>query len=458
VRRDELSDACRTDCTLPSCGDSVVDYGQGEECDDGGTADGDGCSATCAVEVTGSCGDGVLDFDLGEECDDNNTDDGDGCSSTCQLEPVGAACGDGTQDADEECDDSNVLNYDTCNPTCNLTNTTTAFAGDQGTAGLLDGIGSAAQVGGYGALASDNDYVWFADGGNNVLRRIEIATAAVLTVAGDYPGGNSGDVDGDGLAARFAGLESIATDGTTIWVGDGGNRKIKSITAGAPFTVTTLAGNGTQACTDGVGNLAEFDDLRGLTYYNGYVYLLDGSCALLRRFDPTTNQVDTLAGQAYVTTGLDGYGLAATFNSPRYMASDNSGTLYIADTNGNKIRYYNTVTDYLGTFAGDGTSGYVDGIGTAARIHRPRGMTSDGTSIYFAEFNQHTIRQGVLGTYDVSTNCGQHCDGASPCNGGYTEGQAAAAEFDGPFGITFHYLSNSLFVLDGGNNLIRRIQ
>jgi cysteine-rich repeat protein len=436
----------------------VVDYGLDEECDDGNTTDGDGCSSTCAVEVTSSCGDGVLDFDLGEECDDNNNTDGDGCSSTCQLEVIGETCGDGTTDADEVCDDDNLLNYDTCNPTCNLINTTSSWVGNQGVSGLLDGIGNAAELGGYGALASDNTYIWFADGPNNVVRQINIATAGVLSVAGDYPNGNSGDVDADGLAARFAGLEAITTDGSTVWVSDGANRKIKSIMTIPPYTVTTVAGNGTQACTDGIGSAAEFNDLRGLTYYNGYIYLLDGACALLRRYDPATHEVVTLAGQAYVTTGLDGYGTSGTFNSPRYMTSDNSGTLYIADTNGNKIRYYNTVTDWLGTFAGDGTSGYVDGIGTAARIHRPRGMTSDGTSIYFVEFNQHSVRQGVLGTLDVSTNCGAHCGGSSPCAGGYVEGQAGAAVFDGPFGITYHFLSNTLFVLDGGNNLIRKIQ
>jgi cysteine-rich repeat protein len=56
----------------------------GEECDDGNTADGDGCSASCTNEVTPVCGDGILQS--GEECDDGNTADGDGCSATCATE------------------------------------------------------------------------------------------------------------------------------------------------------------------------------------------------------------------------------------------------------------------------------------------------------------------------------------------------------------------------------------
>ncbi|HVK77854.1 MAG TPA: DUF4215 domain-containing protein, partial [Kofleriaceae bacterium] len=67
---------------LDACGDGVVQGGIGEECDDGGTADGDGCSASCEIEVP--CGNGTLD--AGEQCDDGNDDSGDGCSETCALE------------------------------------------------------------------------------------------------------------------------------------------------------------------------------------------------------------------------------------------------------------------------------------------------------------------------------------------------------------------------------------
>ena len=73
----------------PVCGDGQ--QGPGEQCDDGNTQDGDGCSSTCQIEGGPFvCGDGHLD--PGEQCDDGNTQDGDGCSSQCQIEgapPVG---------------------------------------------------------------------------------------------------------------------------------------------------------------------------------------------------------------------------------------------------------------------------------------------------------------------------------------------------------------------------------
>jgi hypothetical protein len=359
----------------------------------------------------------------------------------------------------EVCDDGNLLNGDNCNPTCNLANTTTLFAGDPGTSGLIDGIGTAARFGGWGTMTTDGTYLWYIEWNDHVVRRIEISTAAVLTVAGDYPTGNSGDVDDAvGLNARFNGPEAITTDGNTLWVADAANHKLKEVGTDSPWPVTTVAGSGAAAVTDGFGTAAAFHDQRALTYYDGYVYSLDGTAAVLRRYDPVTTEVVTIAGQAYVTTGLDGYGTAATFESPRYMTSDNSGMLYISDTMGGKIRYYNTVTTYVGTFAGSGTAGYTDGIGPAAEIHSPRGMTSDGTSIYFTENLQDTIRQGVLGTYEISTNVGQHCDGTMPCDGSYNEGIGTAALLNSPVGLVFHYPSNSLFFFDSGNHVIRRIQ
>ncbi len=87
----------------PRCGDSFRTYP--EECDDGNTVSGDGCSADCKVEIgysctggsyknsaadvctaytTSVCGDGIVSGT--EECDDMNTANGDGCSSTCRLE------------------------------------------------------------------------------------------------------------------------------------------------------------------------------------------------------------------------------------------------------------------------------------------------------------------------------------------------------------------------------------
>jgi cysteine-rich repeat protein len=121
------------------CGDAVVI--SPETCDDGNADDGDGCSATCAIEEGFSCvdpgapcvriavcGDGVLDAP--ELCDDANLDPTDGCDAACRLlpgyscptpnAPCTTVCGDLLVRGDEQCDDGNDSPGDGCNAFCRV--------------------------------------------------------------------------------------------------------------------------------------------------------------------------------------------------------------------------------------------------------------------------------------------------------------------------------------------------
>lgn len=70
-------------CEAPICGNLLIQ--SGEQCDDGNTTSGDGCSATCQDEF---CGDGIDNDGTNEECDDANSDPTDGCTATCELARV----------------------------------------------------------------------------------------------------------------------------------------------------------------------------------------------------------------------------------------------------------------------------------------------------------------------------------------------------------------------------------
>jgi cysteine-rich repeat protein len=133
--------SCRTDCTLPRCGDRIIDGT--EECDDGNTTPNDGCSNICRLP---SCGDSVVQ--TGEECDDGDDDDTNACRNSCirprcgdgfvsigEVCDEGAAnssapdaicrtdckpqrCGDGVADSGEACDDGDTDNTDICTTVC----------------------------------------------------------------------------------------------------------------------------------------------------------------------------------------------------------------------------------------------------------------------------------------------------------------------------------------------------
>ena len=83
------ADACRTDCTLPTCGDGIVD--SDEECDDANFDDFDTCLGSC---VASRCGDGIVHEILGESCDDGNDIDDDTCTNGCAFGPAYVPCGD----------------------------------------------------------------------------------------------------------------------------------------------------------------------------------------------------------------------------------------------------------------------------------------------------------------------------------------------------------------------------
>ncbi|MDH3845549.1 MAG: PQQ-dependent sugar dehydrogenase, partial [Myxococcales bacterium] len=84
-------DGCTSSCMLEFCGDGLVNNAGTEACEPPGTAT---CTDDCAVR-TPSCGDGFLTPP--EECEDGNTANGDGCSSACTIE-VPPECGDGNTD------------------------------------------------------------------------------------------------------------------------------------------------------------------------------------------------------------------------------------------------------------------------------------------------------------------------------------------------------------------------
>jgi large repetitive protein len=114
---DDESSTTTNTMPMAVCGNGATEAG--EQCDDGNTDPGDGCSATCQNETTtGVCGDG--NPDAGEECDDGNTDDGDGCSAMCENEEIPPDCGNAIVETGEACDDGNDVQYDGCEEDCTV--------------------------------------------------------------------------------------------------------------------------------------------------------------------------------------------------------------------------------------------------------------------------------------------------------------------------------------------------
>ncbi|MEK6697641.1 MAG: Ig-like domain-containing protein, partial [Nitrospirota bacterium] len=211
------------------------------------------------------------------------------------------------------------------------------------------------------------------------------------------------------MSTTTAGLASgVATGSTTITATDpstsvqgsttlsvmlllGGS--VQGNTLNLANTVSTFAGSaGVNGHTDGTGTAARFYLPTGIATDGRNLYVTDTSNHTIRKVEIATGAVTTLAGLAPFSGSTNGTGTTARFNSPYGITTDGTN-LYVADTYNHIIRKVVIATGEVTTFAGmKGTSGSVDGTGTAAAFYYPYGITTDGTNLYVADTYNHTIR------------------------------------------------------------------
>ncbi len=221
--------------------------------------------------------------------------------------------------------------------------------------------------------------------------------------------------------------QGITTDGTVAYIADSSNDAIRKLDL-STGTVTTIAG-GHAGSSDGVGSAANFyfPDGVELDAPRNLLYIADTANSRIRVMDLTTGMVTTIAGSS--TTGWqDGVGSNAHFNHPYGMAITKDGsTLYIADVGDNAIRVLNTATDAVTTIAGP-AYGWHDGVGAKAQFFDPTGLalTPDESTLYITDFNNHLIRKLDIASATVTTIAGQ------PNVCGYHDGIGTAATLCSP--------------------------
>ncbi len=296
-------------------------------------------------------------------------------------------------------------------------------------------------------ITTDGIDVYVADMNNGAIRKVTIATGAVSTLAGAP--GVVGSSDGTGAAARFSNPCGITTDGSNLYVADRGSHTIRKV-AIAARTVSTLAGwPGAEGSADGRGAAARFFHPYGIATDGTNLYVADMFGQTIRRVAIATGTVTTLAGSPGLIGSSDGRGAEAKFYYPSGITTDGTN-LYVADKNNHTIRKVAIATGTVTTLAGSvGTVGSSDGTGAAARFRYPEGITTDGKNLYVADSENHTIRKVAIATRAVTTLAGKAGVAKS------ADGTGAAARFFSPFGIATD--GTDLYVADTYNHTIRRV-
>lgn len=288
-----------------------------------------------------------------------------------------------------------------------------------------------------------------ADSLNFRVRRVENGT--ITTVAGVGTAGSSGD-GGPALAAQFR-LDSIASDGTMLYINDRVNLFIRRVDATG--TITTYAGNG-QSGYHGERQAAISPKL-GHVYgiardAAGNLYLTDIDNDVVRKVDKS-GVITTVAGTGQA--GFSGDGGPATqarLDDPYDVDVDANGNIYIADLQNNRVRRVDT-TGTITTVAGNGNSGYGgDGVlATTTSVYAPFGIAADSLgNLYIADTYNNRVRK-VSSTGIITTVAGTGSSGSSGDGG-----PAASAQLSGPAGVTVD-AQDVLYIADTNNSRVRRV-
>jgi trimeric autotransporter adhesin len=291
----------------------------------------------------------------------------------------------------------------------------------------------------------------------NKIRFIDAATGIINTIAGNGPGGNSGD-DGDASYATFNTPQYLAISRAgNLYIHDYNHFVIRKIT-GATNIISAYCGNYTRG-TSGIGGLASNAQLYQFNNTTvdraGNIYVTDINNHKVYRIDVATGIINRVAG-----TGIQGLnhgnGLPATaanIVAPTGVVTDTNGNFYFIE-NGMAVRKVNIQTGIISRVAGGIQYGYSGdgGPATSARLNKANGLAFDlAGNLYISDRDNHVIRKVSAATGIITTVAGSGTAGYSG-NGGL----ATAAKMNEPNGVTVDRFGN-IYISERLNSVIRRV-
>ena len=221
------------------------------------------------------------------------------------------------------------------------------------------------------------------------------------------------------------------------------------------LTIRTLAGSNAVAEL-GAAQTAPLASTEGIAVDGfGNVYVADAPDHRIRKIE-SSGRIITVAGNGQPGSGGDGGPAgAAQVNSPYGLAIDLLGNLYVADLGNARIRRI-SATGIISTVAGGG-AGEVSFFGapmkgTDAKLNSPRNLAVDSSGqLYIADFGANRV-------YRLSTD-GQltHLVGAAAAGNSPDNATALTAPLKSPTALALDR-AGALYIADSGNGTIRRLQ
>ncbi|WP_324068536.1 MAG: cadherin domain-containing protein [Flavobacterium sp.] len=286
------------------------------------------------------------------------------------------------------------------------------------------GVGNARFEYPSGMTYDGQDVLYIADRGNHKIRKLVISTGAVTTIAGGGSGSQSGYANAIGTAARFLRPTDVTfrtENGTAfLYVADAGNHCIRKINL-TTNEVSLYAGSNTSGTTDGALTTARFNNPTGVAFSStGILYIVDRANQKIRKIE--AGNVTTFAGSGSNAT-TNGTGVLAAFADPYGIVIDGGDNLYItqakdgnypsvnpgfdlSSSTNNFIRKI-TPSGVVTNFIGSGTRGTADNNnGLSATLSYPTHMLFDINQkyMYVSEWYGDDIRKVEITGYTISSS------------------------------------------------------
>ncbi len=335
------------------------------------------------------------------------------------------------------------------------TGATTTLAGDGVPGGddSSDGTGTTARFDFPRGLATDGTWMYVSESHGRRVRRVDPTTGATSTLAGDGLGTFRDSSDGTGATAGFVEPRGIVVIGAFLYVADFGAHRVRRVDLATGAT-DTPAGDGQEATRDSVdttGGTASFHRPIALETDGRWLFVAERDTGRIRIVDPATGYTETLAGNGIGIDqeSLDGTGRTAGFS--RLMAMTYAaGALYAATQT--RIARVDPETGAATFFAGDSLPGFADGPAATARFGLIRGLCSDGAYLYVSDAGNARVRRIDLVTGETITLAGN----GTPLFADSSDGTGATAGFRDPRRCLFFV--DRLFVADGESQRIRVVR
>lgn len=316
------------------------------------------------------------------------------------------------------------------------------YSGDGGPA-------TSAQLAWPAGLAADaSGNVYIAENANHRIRRVS-RDGTITTAAGTGSAGDSGD-GGPAINAQLNYPVGVAVDTSgNLYIADTGNNRIRKVSADGVMSTVAAGFQHTEGvAVDAVGNIYVTDYMIGEAPCDDCDQPFIGRVV---RVTPT-GIVDAIAGGG-TDQGDGGPATSALLQTPRGIAVDASGNLFISDTVNNRVRMISpggVITTLAGVNAGPYTCNDINVHATP--LSCPIGVALDASGhLYVADTGNHWIRK-VSPQGDVSNIAGSGVAGTYWGDGG--RAQDAALYF--PLGVAVDGSSN-LFIADSGNSRVRMV-